>query len=44
MAASERVERRILRTVRAEIIRNEVTIRTPARADNGMADTGPVAR
>ena len=42
--ASERVERRILRTVLAEIIRNDVTISTPANADNGIRATGPVAR
>ena len=28
----------------AEIIRNDVTINTPAKADNGITATGPVAR
>ena len=42
--ASERVERRILPIVVAEIIRNDVTIRTAASAHSGIVDTGPVAK
>jgi hypothetical protein len=42
--ASERVERRILPIVFAEIILNDVTMSTAASAHSGMAATGPVAK
>ena len=44
VTASDLVDRRIFRTVPAEIIRNEVTISTADSAASGIVATGPLAR
>ncbi len=43
-AASARLARTIRRMVCSEIIRNDVTISTPASAASGIFATGPLAR